>query len=126
MRNVAPTLPTFPLMIALVTTAPTARDGTGLVEVTGGSYARQSLPAANLPAPTTSGSGVTAIEQSGNSAQLSFTSMPACTVVGIAVFDSAATPVFQYYADLNGGSQVVAAGATFDLPANTGVLFEEL
>lgn len=125
LRGVAPTLPTAHISIALITTAPTDRSGTSMVEVTGGSYARQSIPFANLPAPTTSGSGLTAIEETSNSAQLSYTSMPACTVVGAAAYDDAATPNFLYYADLTGGSQVVASGATFNLPASN-VIFEEL
>lgn len=125
LRGVAPTLPTAHLSVALLTTAPTDRSATGAVEVSGGSYARQSITFANLPAPSTSGSGTTAIEQTSNAAQLSYTSMPSCTVVGVAVYDDAATPNFLYYADLTGGSQVVASGATFNLPASN-LVFQEL
>lgn len=125
LRGVAPTLPTAHLSVALITTAPTDRSGTSMVEASGGSYARQSITFANLPAPSTSGSGLTAIEQSSNAAQLSYTNMPSCTVVGVAVYDDAGTPNLLYYADLTGGSQVVAAGATFNLPASN-VTFQEL
>ena len=119
--------PTAPanVYVALVTTAPTARDGTGLVEATGGSYARQAIANAGFSATSTSGSGLTAIEEISNSAQLSYTSMPACTVVGAATYDALTLGNFLYYADLTGGSQVVASGATFNLPASN-VLFEEL
>lgn len=112
--------------VALATTAPTARDGTGAVEVTGGSYARQALANTDLPAASTSGSGLTAIEQTTNTPQLSFTNMPACTVVGVLYYDAlTGTTNFLGYSDLTGGSQVVAAGATFNLPA-TDVAIQEL
>lgn len=111
--------------IALVTTAPTARDATGLVECTGGSYARQAIANAGLPAASTSGSGLTAIEESSNSAQVSFAGMPACTVVGVAYYDAVSAGNFLGYSDLTGGSQAVSAGATFNLPASN-ITIEEL
>lgn len=110
--------------IALITAAPTDRTGTGMVEATGGSYARQAVSNANWGAPVNSGSGTTAIRETSNSAALSFTSMPACTVVGIAEYDAVTAGNFLGYSDLTGGSQVVAAGATFSLPISN-VLIEE-
>lgn len=111
--------------VALVTTAPTARDGTGLVEATGGSYARQAIASAGFAATSTSGSGTTAIEETSNSAQVSFTNMPSCTVVGAALYDAVTAGNFLFYADLTGGSQVVAAAATFNIPASN-LVIEEL
>lgn len=115
------TFPAAPaaLYVALVTTAPTDRTGTGLVECTGGSYARQAL---TLGTTSTSGSGTSALEEKDNGSQLSFTNMPSCTVVGIALYDASTAGTFLAYADLTGGSQVVAAGATFNLPASNVVL----
>lgn len=126
LRGVSPTLPTAQLNIALITTAPTDRTGTSMVEVTGGSYARQALTFANMPASATiSGTGLTVIRGTVNNAQLNFTSMPACTVVGVAVYDDAVTPNFLYYMDLTGGSLAVSAGANFQFPTNN-LTFEEI
>lgn len=110
--------------IALITTAPTDRTGTGLVEATGGSYARLAVSNANWGAPATSGSGTTAIRQTNNAAALSFTGMPACTVVGVAEYDASTAGNFLSYSDLTGGSQVVAAGATFSVPISN-ILIQE-
>lgn len=112
------------IYVALVTTAPTDRAGTSLVEATGGSYARQAIANANLSATSTSGSGTSATEQKSNSAQLSYTNMPGCTVVGVAVYDALTNGNLLGYADLTGGSQVVAAGATFNIPASN-LIFSE-
>jgi hypothetical protein len=77
-----------------------------------------------LPAASTSGSGLSAIEQTNNSSQISFNNMPSCTVVGVALYDAATVGNLLAYADLTGGSQVVAAGATFNLPASNLVIQE--
>lgn len=76
------------IWVALITTAPTDRTGASMVECTGGSYARQAIANGNLGSVATVGSGTSATEQRSNGTQVSFTGMPACTVVGAAAFDS--------------------------------------
>lgn len=70
---------TSPLKCALVTVIGT--DSAAGTEVTGGSYARQTIT-------FSAASGGTAT----NSNALTFSTMPACTVVGFEIYDSAATP----------------------------------
>jgi hypothetical protein len=126
LKGVSPTLPSAKVKVGLITTAPTDRTGASMVEAVGGSYARQDLTFANIGSISdVSGSGTTAVRGMSNTPQISFTNMPACTVVGVAVWDDAGSPNFLYYADLQGGNQVVAGGATFNLPG-TNLLFEEL
>lgn len=91
-----PTRPTTPLKVALVTAA--GSDSAAGTEVAGGSYARQSLAVA------ASVSGATA-----NSADVVFTGMPAATVVGVEIWDSAGSPVRLWYGPL-ATSRTVAAG----------------
>ncbi|MEU9333145.1 hypothetical protein AB0D49_08265 [Streptomyces sp. NPDC048290] len=83
-----PTRPTTPLKVALVTVNGT--DTTAGTEATGGSYARQNLAVAAAVGGATS-----------NSADLSFTGMPAATVVGVEVWDSAGGPVRLWYGPLS-------------------------
>lgn len=90
------TAPTAPLKVALVTANGT--DTAAGTEVTGGSYARQNLSVAAASAGATS-----------NSADLVFTGMPAVTVVGVEIYDSAGTPVRLWYGAL-AASRTVAAG----------------
>jgi hypothetical protein len=75
-----PTRPTPPLKVALMTT--NGDDATNGTEVAGGSYARQTLTVAAAVAGATS-----------NSVDLIFSGMPAATVVGVEIWDSATTPV---------------------------------
>jgi len=91
-----PTRPTTPLKVALVTA--NGSDTTAGTEVTGGSYARKNLTVAAAVNGATS-----------NSADLSWTGMPATTVVGVEIWDSAGTPVRLWYGAL-GTSRTVAAG----------------
>jgi hypothetical protein len=75
LRNVAYSAPAA-VYLALFTTMP-ATDGTGGVEVSGGSYARLAttfVAAAN---------GVTS-----NSTALTFSALPAATIVGVGLFDA--------------------------------------
>ncbi|MGY1579160.1 phage tail fiber protein [Streptomyces sp. MN13] len=97
------TAPTTPLKVALVTA--NGDDATAGTEVTGGSYARQNLSVAAAVAGATS-----------NSADLVWTGMPAATVVGVEVWDSAGTPVRLWYGALT-ASRTVAAGDEFRMPA---------
>lgn len=98
-----PTRPTAPLKVALVTA--NGDDATAGTEVTGGSYARQTLTVAAATGGATS-----------NSADIIFSGMPAATVVGVEVWDSAGTPVRLWYGALT-ASRTVAAGDDFELAA---------
>jgi hypothetical protein len=104
MGNTA-TAPTTPLKVALVTAAGT--DTTNGTEVTGGSYARQTITAGAAV------NGATA-----NSADLVFSGMPAATVVGVEIWDSAGTPVRLWYGNLS-ASRTVAAGDELRLTAGS-------
>lgn len=99
----APTRPTSPLKVALVTANGT--DTAAGTEVTGGSYARQNLTMAAAVGGATS-----------NSADLVFAGMPACTVVGVEIYDSAGSPVRLWYGALT-ASRTVAAGDELRLTA---------
>ena len=89
------TAPTTPMKVALVTAA--GSDTAAGTEVTGGSYARQSLSVAAAASGATS-----------NSADLVFAGMPAATVVGVEVWDSAGTPVRLWYGPLASPRTVLA------------------
>lgn len=94
--GLAPTAPTTPLQLALVTANGT--DTAAGTEVTGGSYARQDLAVAAASSGATS-----------NSADIVFAAMPAATVVGVEIWDSAGTPVRLWYGAL-AASRTVDAG----------------
>jgi hypothetical protein len=94
--GLASTAPTTPIKVALVTA--NGSDTAAGTEVAGGSYARQTL------AVGASSAGATA-----NSADLVFSGMPAATVVGVEIWDSAGTPVRLWYGAL-AASRTVAAG----------------
>jgi hypothetical protein len=100
-----PTRPTTPLKVALVTA--NGSDTAAGTEVTGGSYARQSLSVAAASAGATS-----------NSADLVFAGMPAATVVGVEVWDSAGAPVRLWYGAL-AVSRTVAAGDELRITAGS-------
>lgn len=90
-----------PMKLALATaTGTSTAAGT---EVTGGSYARQTIvfsaPAAATPSTTS------------NNALISFTGMPAATVTGIDIYDSTGTPVRRAFAALT-ASKTTGAGDT--------------
>ena len=89
---------TTPIKLALVTA--NGDDATAGTQVTGGSYARQTI------AFSAASAGAIA-----NSAAISFTGMPSCTVVGIEFYDSAGTPKRLAYGPLT-TSRVVTAGDT--------------
>lgn len=91
--------------LALMSTLGT--DSAAGTEVTGGSYARQSLTVA------ASVSGATS-----NSADVVFTGMPAATVVGVEVWDNAGTPVRLWYGALT-SSRTTAAGDELRLTAGS-------
>ena len=89
---------TTPIKLALVTA--NGSDSAAGTEVTGGSYARQTI------AFDAASSG--SID---NNAAISFTGMPACTVVGIEIYDSAGSPKRLAYGPLT-ASRTVTAGDT--------------
>ena len=89
---------TTPIKLALVTA--NGSDSAAGTEVTGGSYARQTI------AFDAASSGSIA-----NNAAISFTGMPACTVVGIEIYDSAGSPKRLAYGPLT-ASRTVTAGDT--------------
>ena len=100
-----PTRPTTPLKVALVTA--NGSDTTAGTEVTGGSYARQTLTVGAASAGATS-----------NSADVVFAGMPAATVVGVEIWDSAGSPVRLWYGALT-VSRTVEAGDEIPLTAGS-------
>lgn len=94
--------PTTPMKLALETAA--GSDSAAGTEVTGGSYARQTVAFGSAASGSCSNSGA-----------VNFTSMPACTVVSVAIFDSAGTPKRFWYGNLT-SSKTVGAGDTFQIP----------
>lgn len=89
---------TTPIKLALVTA--NGSDSAAGTEVTGGSYARETIS-------FTSASGGS-IE---NDAAISFTDMPACTVVGIEIYDNAGSAKRLAYGPLT-ASRTVTSGDT--------------
>lgn len=100
-----PTRPTTPLKVALVTA--NGSDSAAGTEVTGGSYARKTLTVAAAVSGATS-----------NSADLSWTGMPACTVVGVEIWDSAGSPVRLWYGAL-AVNRTVASGDELKIVAGS-------
>ena len=89
---------TGPIKLALVTA--NGNDASAGTEVTGGSYARQTITFDAAASGSIS-----------NSASISFTGMPAVTVVGIEIYDSAGSPKRLAYGALT-ASRTVTAGDT--------------
>ncbi len=89
---------TTPIKLALMTA--NGSDSAPGTEVTGGSYARQTI------AFDAAASG-----QIANNAVISFTGMPSCTVVGIEIYDNAGTPKRLAYGALT-NSRTVTSGDT--------------
>lgn len=101
------TAPVGQLKVALVTANGTDSAAGTEVPTAGGSYVRKNLTAATVSAKASS-----------NSADLTWTGMPACTVVGVEIYDSAGSPVRWWYGPL-AANKVLAAGDEFRLPAGT-------
>jgi hypothetical protein len=102
-NGVAGTLFTTPLKIKLVTVIGT--DSTAGTEVTGGTYAQQTIAFTAAAAGSAS-----------NTAQIQFTGMPACTVVGFEIVDSAGTPKRIWWIPAT-ANKVVNAGDTYQIAA---------
>lgn len=102
----APTRPTSPLKLRLMTA--NGSDSAAGTEVTGGSYAAQSVTIGS----SSTGSSVT------NSADVVYASMPACTVTGVEIWDSAGSPVRIWYGALS-ANKTVSSGDTFTITAGS-------
>lgn len=86
------TAATLPVNLALVTVIGTAT--TAGTEVSGGSYARQNTTSTTIWGTPSGGT----ITNSATPGVVSFTGMPACTIVGIELWDShAGTPVRRWW-----------------------------
>ena len=97
--------PTTPIKVALVTaTGSASAAGT---EVTGGSYARQTVTFAAASA------GAIA-----SNVALTYTNMPAATVTGVDEFDSAGTPVRRWFGALT-ASKTTNAGDTLTIASGS-------
>jgi hypothetical protein len=94
---------TTPIKLALMTA--NGSDSAAGTEVTGGSYARQTI------AFDAASSGSIS-----NNALISFTDMPSCTVVGIEIYDSAGSPKRLAYGALT-SSRTVTSGDTVQFSA---------
>ena len=78
---------------------------TGASEVTGGSYARQTV------AFSAASSGATA-----NTGAVTFTDMPSATITHVGLWDSLSGGNFLYGDVLTNGSQIVNSGGSFEFP----------
>ncbi|WP_372344729.1 hypothetical protein [Streptomyces sp. KL116D] len=90
-----PTRPTTSLKVALLTAA--GDDATAGTEVAGGSYSRKNLTVAAAVAGATT-----------NSADLLWSGMPACTIVGWEIWDNAGAPVRLWYGPLDAPKTLAA------------------
>jgi hypothetical protein len=96
---------TTPVKLALMTA--NGSDSSPGTEVTGGSYARETI------AFDAAASGSIS-----NNAAISFTGMPACTVVGIEIWDNAGSPKRLAYGPLT-ASRSVSAGDTVQFASSS-------
>ncbi|GGV45779.1 hypothetical protein GCM10010245_71710 [Streptomyces spectabilis] len=99
----ATTAPTLPLKVALVTA--NGSDSAAGTEVTGGSYVRKNLTVGAASSGATS-----------NSADIVWTGMPAGTIVGVEIWDSAGTPIRWWWGPL-ATSRTLASGDECRFPA---------
>jgi len=93
-----------PIKLALVTAG--GSDSAAGTEVSGGSYARQTIAFSAASSGSISNSGT-----------ITFTDMPTCTVTGIELWDSAGTPVRLAYGDLS-ASKALVSGDTLQFSAS--------
>lgn len=94
---------TTPMKVRLMTA--NGSDSAAGTEVTGGTYIPQTVTFAAASAGSCATSGA-----------LNFTLMPACTVVGVEIWDSTGTPRRMWYGALT-ASKTVGAGDTFQIPS---------
>lgn len=95
---------TTPIKLALVTVA--GSDAAAGTECVGGSYTRQTITFNSAASGSIDNSGV-----------ISFTDMPACTVVGIELWDSNGTPKRLAYGPL-AANKTLTAGDTIQFAAS--------
>ena len=96
---------TTPIKLALVTA--NGSDSAAGTEVTGGSYARQTITFGSA-----SSGSIT------NNASVTFSGMPSCTVVGIEIYDSAGSPKRLAYGALT-ASRTVTAGDSVEFATSS-------
>jgi hypothetical protein len=96
----ARTAPTSPIKVRLTTTTPTA--AAAGTEATGGSYAAQQIDT-HMAAASAAAASTNAI--------LTYTSMPAATIVGVDIFDNAGTPFRWWWGPLT-ANKTTNAGDT--------------
>jgi hypothetical protein len=106
--------------VGLLTAAPT--DSTTGTEVTGGSYARQAIVSslANFAGTQAAGSTTASSGSTGttsNNGVLTYTNMPACTLVGFGFYDASTAGNLWESAALTGQPIAIAAGATVTFAA---------
>lgn len=110
------TAPVGPLMVRLMTTnGSDSAAGTEVVNAGGSSYTPQSVTFAGA---TTTGGVTTAV----NSADVVFPNMPACTVTGLEIWDSAGTPFRWWWGPSATGNVPVSLGTSVRIVAGTLVL----
>lgn len=97
-KGTAYTAPTAPINLALVTVIGSA--SAAGTEVTGGSYARQPITWGTASAGSIA-----------NSVAITFTAMPAVTVVGVDIWDSAGTPIRRWWGAVS-PNKVLGSGDT--------------
>lgn len=100
-----PTRPTAPLKVALFTVAPNQETGLGGTEVNGNGYARTTITfsGADSSGATSNVGDVTFPTASGGSWG---------TIVAVAIYDNAATPIMLFVGTLS-SSRVIDDGGTF-------------
>ena len=96
---------TSPVKVALATATGTA--SAAGTEVSGGSYARQTITFAAATGGSIS-----------SNVALTYTNMPACTVTGVDEYDSAGTPIRRWFGNLS-ASKTVNAGDTFSIASGS-------
>lgn len=93
---------TGPLKLALLTVQ--GSDSAAGTEVTGGSYARQTITFGSAAAGAAS-----------NTNAISFSGMPAASVVGFAIYDSSGTPKRLWEIPRTGGATSTSAGDSINV-----------
>jgi hypothetical protein len=109
--------------VALLTTNPTADDGTGAVEVSGGSYARVAITT-STGWSSISGSG-TSPHQISNAATITFPTPTANwgAVIGIAIYDASTAGNLLYWNSIT--SQTINSGVVASIAASALVITDD-
>jgi hypothetical protein len=112
MAGTAYTAATTPIKCALITTTTPSTATAAGSEVSGGSYARQTITFSAASAGSKT-----------SNATINFTSMPAVTVGGVELWDSAGTPIRRWFGTLS-ANKTTNSGDTFSISSGqlTGTL----